>query len=303
MGNRGCDFLSYQYCKFGKVLDRGSIRGIAVPAPGKEVLCNSPLYGGICIKSERENIRIDQRLRSGHGGPSDRKRDAPRDDEKFTGGTPVTLNTSQGIIENVMSRSGRQVYQFKIALKGITPRIWRKIEVPAASTFWDLSIAIQDTLDWRGYHLHEFTIKDPRTGATETIGMPDNEFPDRVRKSWTTKISRYFTMDNRKAVYVYDFGDYWEHIVTLEKILPADPRVTYPRCIGGRGAAPPEDVGGVTGFEEFKEIMQDPDHEEHDEMVEWYGGEWEPKDFSCTEVFFSDPKELLELMLDQSYPG
>lgn len=195
-----------------------------------------------------------------------------------------------------MSRSSGQVYQFKITLIGITPRIWRKIQVPTTSTFWDLSVAIQDVMDWGGFHLHEFTIMDPRTGVRETIGIPDDEFPERVRQGWTTRISRYFTMENRKAVYVYDFGDYWEHTVSLEKTLPADPKVTYPRCIGGKRRAPPEDVGGVQGFEEFKKIMQDRTHKEHDEMEEWYGGEWEPEHFSCNDIVFNDPAEMLTLM-------
>lgn len=208
----------------------------------------------------------------------------------------VMLNTCPEKLIVIMSMSSGQVCQFKITLIGITPRIWRKIQVPATSTFWDLSVAIQDVMEWGGFHLHEFTIMDPTTGVRETIGIPDEELPDQVRQGWTTRISRFFSMENRKAVYIYDFSDYWEHTVTLEKILPADPLINYPRCIGGKRRAPPEDVGGLPGFEEFMEIMQDRTHKEHDEMVEWYGGEWEPEYFSCNDIVFNDPAEMLKLM-------
>ncbi|MFA7304171.1 MAG: hypothetical protein WC015_06660, partial [Methanoregula sp.] len=63
-------------------------------------------------------------------------------------------------------------------------------------------------------------------------------------------------------------------------------------------SAPPEDVGGLMGFEEFIEIMKDPDHEEHEEMAEWYGDEFDPEHFDCDEVMFSDPKVLLKEVLE-----
>jgi hypothetical protein len=103
-------------------------------------------------------------------------------------------------------------------------------------------------------------------------------------------------MTNKKAVYLYDFGDYWEHSVVLEKILPKDLKTKYPCCIAGKRSPPPDDVGGVSGFEEFVEIMKDPDHEEHDEMVTWYGGEFELEAFDCKNITFLNPAEMLRLM-------
>ena len=195
-----------------------------------------------------------------------------------------------------MSKSSTRVCQFKITLKGITPRIWRRIQVMETSTFWDLSVAIQDVMGWGGHHLHEFHVMNPRTGVMEEIGIPDDEFPGRVRKGWTTRISRYFTIENKKAMYIYDFGDYWEHIVTLEKVLPADPGTQYPRCIAGKRNSPPDDIGSVPGYEDFVAIMRDPDHEEYEEMVEWYGDVYDPEHFDCAEVTFLDPADMLLLM-------
>ena len=196
-----------------------------------------------------------------------------------------------------MKKTDHQVYQFKIALMGFTPQIWRRIQVPETYTFWGLHVAIQSVMDWGGHHLHEFTILNPKSGEMDEIGIPFEDFEERgVMEGWKVKIARYFSMTNKKAVYLYDFGDYWEHSVVLEKILPKDLKTRYPCCIAGKRSPPPDDVGGVSGFEEFVEIMKDPDHEEHDEMVEWYGGEFELEAFDCKDIKFLNPAEMLRLM-------
>jgi hypothetical protein len=82
-----------------------------------------------------------------------------------------------------------------------------------------------------------------------------------------------------RFTYTYDFGDGWEHEVLVEKILPPEPGAHYPRCLKGKGACPPEDVGGVYGYADFLEAIQDPNHPEHDEYLEWIGGEFDPDAF------------------------
>ena len=96
-------------------------------------------------------------------------------------------------------------------------------------------------------------------------------------------------MENRIANYTYDFGDNWEHKIPLEKILPRDKNIEYPACIAGKRACPPEDCGGIWGYEEFLEAINNPDHEEHEEMLEWVGGEFDPEHFDVSEVSFDDP--------------
>ena len=195
-----------------------------------------------------------------------------------------------------MTNSYSRVFQFKITLKGITPRIWRRIQVPETYTFWDLSIAIQSAMDWGGHHLHEFQIFNPKTGTLDDIGSPDEDSGRDVLIGWETKIAPYFSMENRRAEYLYDFGDYWEHNILLEKILPKEPDRTYPRCIAGKNNSPPDDVGSTQGYEEFVEIMNNPAHEEHDEMAEWYGGdEYDPTYFDCEDVVFVNPDKMLRL--------
>jgi hypothetical protein len=87
-----------------------------------------------------------------------------------------------------------------------------------------------------------------------------------------------------KAIYIYDFGDGWEHGMVLEKRLPVDPSLAYPACTGGQRACPPEDCGGIPGFYELLEAIQDPKHERHEELLDWVGEEYDPEAFSMEAV-------------------
>ena len=197
-----------------------------------------------------------------------------------------------------MKKKYNQVYQFKITLKGTKPPIWRRILVPETYTFWDLHVAIQDAMGWDDYHLHEFTLLSPKTGRKVKIGIPSDEDVDygwEVLAEWNQKIAHYFSSENSKADYVYDFGDGWEHSIKLEKILPRETGVAYPRCIDGRGACPPEDCGGIGGYAEFLEAIGDPANELHEDMLDWVGGSFDPDDFDPNDVEFEDPDSRFKL--------
>ncbi len=182
-----------------------------------------------------------------------------------------------------------RVYQFKITLEGIKPPIWRRIQVPETYTFWDLHVAIQDAMGWEDYHLHEFEVVNPSTGLKENIRIPAEASGTEVLSERKQKIADYFSMENRTASYVYDFGDGWEHKIQLEEILPREKGVKYPKCINGKRACPPEDCGGVWGYADLLEIIKDPEHEEYEEMMEWLGGSFDPEHFDVNEVSFDDP--------------
>jgi len=139
-----------------------------------------------------------------------------------------------------MKKKFDQVYQFKIALKGVKPPIWRRIQVAETYTFWDIHVAIQDVMGWLDCHLHESEMVNPSTGLKVNIGSPDEDFGREVLPGWKQKIADYFSAENRSADYVYDFGDSWEHKIQLEKILPREKNINYPICIKGKRACPPE---------------------------------------------------------------
>lgn len=191
------------------------------------------------------------------------------------------------------------VFQFRVTLNEVRPPVWRRIQVPHTYTFWDLHVAIQDAMGWTDSHLHEFQM---RLGAGERelrIGLPDDDddriYDYQVLPGWEVPIARLFTLVSRSAAYIYDFGDYWRHSIKLERILPRDSGISYPACIGGKRACPPEDCGGSWGYETFLEAISDPAHERHYEMLEWVGGEFDPAAFVPEEVDFDDPDERWEL--------
>jgi hypothetical protein len=186
-------------------------------------------------------------------------------------------------------------YQFKITLNDTKPQIWRRIVVPSTYSFWDLHVAIQDSMGWLDYHLHEFEIINPKTDLKVNIGIPDEEYSDRkILYDHKEKISGYFNMDNRISIYEYDFGDSWRHTVKLEKILKAIIGEKYPKCVAGKRACPPEDCGGIDGYRNLLKILKNPKNEEYEEMVEWTGGDYDPEEFDPREVIFDDPIERLK---------
>ncbi|MBI4445577.1 MAG: plasmid pRiA4b ORF-3 family protein [Acidobacteria bacterium] len=185
-----------------------------------------------------------------------------------------------------------EVYQFRISLEGIEPAIWRRMQVPSNYTFWDLHVAIQDSMGWLDYHLHMFRILNPTTKEREVIGIPDEEeaFDLEILPGWELPISDYFSLKKPKAEYEYDFGDSWQHDVVLEKILPRDMHSKYPKCIAGERACPPEDCGGIGGYQEFLEAVLNPAHEEHESMLEWVGGSFDSEHFNPKQVRFDSPR-------------
>jgi len=185
-------------------------------------------------------------------------------------------------------------YQFKVILNGIEPEVWRRIVVPASYSFWDLHVAIQDSMGWLDYHLHSFRIPHPDTGRTCPIGIPDDDaFRDDAGflPGWEIPLAEYFRQPGDRADYEYDFGDGWEHEVILERVSARVPKAKYPACLDGARACPPEDCGGIPGYEQMLKVLHDPTHEEHESMLQWVGGGYDPAEFDPTKVRFDGPKK------------
>lgn len=187
------------------------------------------------------------------------------------------------------------IYQFRVELLEVEPSIWRRIHVPADYSFWDLHVAIQDSMGWLDYHLHEFRVKKPQGRKVVEIGMPDTETDRDVLAGWEVPISAYFVEPGVAAAYDYDFGDGWRHKVLLEGILLRVPSVKYPMCVAGERACPPEDCGGVSGYERLLTVLSKPRMEEYKETVAWLKGHaknyfpYQPDQFVPGEVEFWNP--------------
>ncbi len=190
------------------------------------------------------------------------------------------------------------IFQFRFELVGIEPLIWRRVQVPSKYNFWDLHVAIQDSMGWLDYHLHAFRIQIQGKRKTAEIGIPpDDDYDKSVLPGWKIPITDYFKEIGKSITYEYDFGDGWEHIILLEGILLKENGVKYPKCIAGERACPPEDCGGVDGYYNLLEILGNPNHPEYQDYVAWLKGHaknyypYEPDKFDPEQVKFWNPKK------------
>ncbi len=174
-----------------------------------------------------------------------------------------------------------EVYQFKITLLDAPRPIWRRIRVKDG-TLDKLHEHIQTAMGWTNSHLHHFRIGGTLYG--DRLLMAENFGEMGYRDSTTTLLSAILPRDDTpfSFEYEYDFGDGWQHEVLYEGRPTAESGERSPRCLEGEGACPPEDVGGVWGYADFLEAVADPNHEEHDSLLEWAGGKFDPEKFSPT---------------------
>lgn len=184
------------------------------------------------------------------------------------------------------------VYQFKIELAEISPLIWRRIQVPSDYNFWDLHVALQDSLGWLDYHLHHFSIKKKGKKTKDDIGIPDFDGFDDTQEifpGWEISVLSYFHDLGATATYTYDYGDSWRHSIQLEGYLFKEKDVLYPICIDGERACPPEDCGGVGGYVELLRTLSDPKDKDYKTMKAWVGKDWNSEKFDKNSIRFDNP--------------
>jgi Plasmid pRiA4b ORF-3-like protein len=168
------------------------------------------------------------------------------------------------------------VLQIKVTLADIRPPIWRRLQVPADFTLDRLHLVIQTAMGWENYHMHVFST------PVGDYGQRDSELGHRDER----KVPLYAVAPavGDKITYTYDFGDDWVHRIETEKILPKEPDTAYPRCVTGRRACPPEDCGGPWGYANFLEAIADPKHEQHEELLEWNDGPFDPDHLDIEDI-------------------
>lgn len=165
-----------------------------------------------------------------------------------------------------------RIARLHIQLDDVEPAIWRRVEVPLTTTLKALHAVIQAIMLFEDYHLFMFEIGERR------YGYPDPEWGDEMRDARNIRLGAILARGEARFTYTYDFGDDWRHTIVVENVVVADPTVEYPRFIEGARRAPPEDVGGPPGFEEFLRVMAAPNDSEHDNIMTWYGRRFDPDD-------------------------
>jgi hypothetical protein len=142
---------------------------------------------------------------------------------------------------------------------------------------------LQVIMGWEDYHLHVFDIGGVNYSMPYYPGEVDLDEMGMTSEK-RVKLSKLALAEKSRFLYEYDLGDSWIHEILVEKILPPDPEVKYPICIAGERAAPPEDCGGVWGYEEFVEAISDPENPEHDEYLDWAGGDFDLEKFDLEAI-------------------
>ena len=180
----------------------------------------------------------------------------------------------------------RNIYQLKITLIGSKPPIWRRIIVSNDMTLDKLHLVIQIAMGWTNSHLHQFI----SNGLFYGIKDDDFEFDMDIEDESKYKLNQLLKSEKDTIIYEYDFGDSWEHNVLLEKILPFNTDKKLPCCIKGKRACPPEDCGGIWGYGNLIDILNDAEHPEHESMLEWLDVELDPEafDIAQTNKMFSE---------------
>jgi hypothetical protein len=142
----------------------------------------------------------------------------------------------------MLDLSNAVVYQLKIALRGISPLIWRRLLVRADTSIAELHHILQLVMGWTNSHLHRFVIHSKEYGIAYEGGIGFDDDPRLIRlRDFRFRLRERF-------LYEYNFGDNWQHDIRVEQIGAAEARRIYPICIGGRRAAPPEACGGVEAY-------------------------------------------------------
>ena len=187
--------------------------------------------------------------------------------------------TPRAVARRVVQLTALQ-YQLRIELKHIEPVVWRRVLVPDTVTLPKLHVIVQWAMGWTNSHLHEFLIGRKRYGMIAEDWPDEDPYLDERR----VRLKSFLESGTRRFIYLYDFGDHWEHTIRVEDLVGPEGQDRRVRCVAGENACPPEDVGGAPGYFEFLAALKDLTHEQHAEMLQWIGGSFDPAAFDIAET-------------------
>jgi hypothetical protein len=165
------------------------------------------------------------------------------------------------------------IARLKITLDDVKPAVLRRVDVPFDIRLDRLHLTIQAAMGWTNSHLYEIRAG----GVGWSTPYPDADLTGVFLDARKARLDDVLEDIGAKTLkYLYDFGDGWEHKITIDRLLDPEPGVLYPRLIEAKGRCPPEDVGGPWGYAEFLETIADPAHERHREIKDWYADDFSP---------------------------
>lgn len=172
------------------------------------------------------------------------------------------------------------IHVLYVELVGIHPAIWRELHVRSDMRLSKLHDVLQAAFGWNDSHMHVFEDTSRQryghtAGETDAMGFGDAALRDEREYTVADIAPRARSLFG----YIYDFGDDWVHRLRVKKVQPAEPGKRYPSCVAGARAAPPDDCGGISGYERLLDVLDDPEHEEHEDMLQWLGGPFYPEAF------------------------
>ena len=167
-------------------------------------------------------------------------------------------------------------YQLRIELTGARPPVWRELKVPGFLTLLELHKVLQVAMGWWNSHLWHFEFNG------ESFSQPDPEFHG--LDAGITNLLKLDLKSGDEIVYLYDFGDEWEHLITVEAEVPVTGPDGIPWCLAGAGVCPPEDAGGTRGFAEMLDAWRDPGHPRHQEAMDWMPSDFDERRFDPDSV-------------------
>lgn len=194
-----------------------------------------------------------------------------------------------------MREARMEIIRLRVNLKHVEPKVMRSLLVPLDIQLQDLHITLQVAVGWRNSHLYSFE-------TPETIWQGyNNDFGFDFRENYSVNgvsLRKFLTRTGvKRFLYLYDFGDYWEHVIHTGAVTEAKAGELYPQLTNVKGRCPPEDVGGPWGYEEFLHIMSDVNHPEHEEMADWYLGSFDVNDLR-EEILHRNVKDVAKLMTE-----
>jgi len=168
--------------------------------------------------------------------------------------------------------------QIKVVLRDSQPSIWRRIVVRSDLSLRTIHNVLQVVMGWTNSHMHQFLIKE------KSYGFPDPDGELEMIDDSKVRLEQLVTGKGQCLTYEYDFGDSWDHYLSVEEVLPMDNDKPPALCLAGSRACPPEDVGGMGGYENFLNIIRAPNHAEYEDTLRWVGGAFDPEAFDLNAV-------------------